>query len=371
MTKQITPLSENPIMGSSSTDRQVVIGQLADDAARAGVFAEYQKDKPANTLRRQVGDFAVFARYLFDLTFYACTSESDVHAQTKQHAAALMSDPAEWARITFGIVSGFVQWQLQQGYAIDSINVRLATVKRYVSLAFQAGYIDADNAAKIASVRGFAYGKRAEVDKRRSADGQAIRKGAKKESAVTLTKTQRRALKTQPDTPQGRRDALLMCLLLDHGLRCGEIAALDVSAFTLDDEKRVGHFTFYRQKVRKTQTHDLTRDSYKAARAYIAQDAPTGGKLLCASVKGGKLDKSGKGMSERAITKRVEYLGRILGIEGLSAHDGRHSAATEVARRKDVTLDRMVEMFGWNSPAMALTYIETAKRANEGIDFDE
>jgi integrase len=139
----------------------------------------------------------------------------------------------------------------------------------------------------------------------------------------------------------------------------------------LDAEQSRGHFTFYRQKVGKTQTHNLTRDSYQAALAYLQHDAPPTGKLLASSSKGGKLDQSGSGMSERAITKRVNYLGNKVGITGLSAHDGRHSAATEVARRKDVTLDRMVEMFGWNSPAMALTYIEAAQRANEGVDFDE
>ncbi|MBK8028794.1 MAG: tyrosine-type recombinase/integrase [Chloroflexi bacterium] len=368
---QLTPLSETSLPETSLAERQGVIGVLADDAARAGIFADYQKDKPANTLRRQAGDLAVFARYLFALTFYAYTFDSDADWQIAKQANALMSDPAEWAQITFGIVSGFVQWQLQQGYAIGSINVRLATVKRYAALAFQAGATDTDTAAKISSVKGFAYGKRAEADKRRAAEGQATRKGSKKEKAVPLTKAQRRALKTQPDTPQGRRDALLICLLLDHGLRCGEIAILEVTAFTFDHEHRAGYFTFYRQKVGKTQTHDLTRDSYKAAMGYIDQDAPVSGNLLCPSSKGGKLDKSGKGMSERAITKRVEFLGRKIGIKGLSAHDGRHSAATEVARRKDVTLDRMVEMFGWNSPAMALTYIEAAKRANEGVDFDE
>ena len=51
--------------------------------------------------------------------------------------------------------------------------------------------------------------------------------------------------------------------------------------------------------------------------------------------------------------------------------DGRHSAATEVANKKDITLNRMVEMFGWNSPAMALQYIAKAQIANEGVDFDD
>jgi site-specific recombinase XerC len=44
-----------------------------------------------------------------------------------------------------------------------------------------------------------------------------------------LTREQADALKDQPDTPQGRRDAVLIGLMLDLGLRCGEAAGLTVA----------------------------------------------------------------------------------------------------------------------------------------------
>jgi integrase len=59
---------------------------------------------------------------------------------------------------------------------------------------------------------------------------EVTRRGDKKAEAVPLTQEQAKALKVQPDTHQGRRDAFLMCLLLDHGLRCGEVAALTVES---------------------------------------------------------------------------------------------------------------------------------------------
>ncbi|TXH14680.1 MAG: site-specific integrase [Hyphomicrobiaceae bacterium] len=372
MTTSITA-SQAAQLAEQDAARQNLIGALANEAADASAFADYQADKPANTLRRQAGDLAVFARFLSLLKFYTLDAEQDADAQHKARAARLMHEPTAWGNITYGIVSGFVKWQLQEGYAVGSVNVRLATVKRYAKLAYTAGALDGEQAAKIATVTGFAYGKRAKVDENRAADGVQTRRGEKKAAAVELTKAQRRQLKTaHPKTAQGRRDALLMCLLLDHGLRCSEIAALEVAAFSFE-RGRQATFTFYRQKVRMWQSHELTRDSYKAASDYFDNgDAPAVGKLLCASRKGGELDQSGKGMSERAITKRVEYLGRqIIGVSGLSAHDGRHSAATEVARQKDVTLNRMVEMFGWNSPAMALQYIAKAQIANEGVDFND
>jgi site-specific recombinase XerD len=54
---------------------------------------------------------------------------------------------------------------------------------------------------------------------------------------VKLERDQVAALKTQPDTPQGRRDALLMCLLLDHGLRVGEVAILVIDGVVMAGKK--------------------------------------------------------------------------------------------------------------------------------------
>jgi integrase len=46
-----------------------------------------------------------------------------------------------------------------------------------------------------------------------------------------MNSAQAKVLKSQPDSPQGRRDVLLMCLLLDHGLRVGEAIRLEVVDF--------------------------------------------------------------------------------------------------------------------------------------------
>ena len=71
-------------------------------------------------------------------------------------------------------------------------------------------------------------------------------------------------------------------------------------------------------------------------------------------------------MSERAITARVRYLGQQVGIEGLSAHDLRHTWAT-LAARNGTPLDRLQDAGGWNSLAMPARYVEAARIANEGV----
>ena len=62
-----------------------------------------------------------------------------------------------------------------------------------------------------------------------------------------------------------KRDALLMCLLLDHGLRVEEIAILKRNQIVL----RSRLLAFYRPKVDEPQIDRLTNDTYEAARTYL------------------------------------------------------------------------------------------------------
>src|SRR5918912_4185540 len=100
-----------------------VVAPIADQAAAAHVFADYQRRKSPQTLRRQRADLALFTAYL---------------AAAGVPVGDLERDPGAWAGLSWGIVQGFVTWQVQQGYAIGSINVRLATLKAYCKLVLQA-----------------------------------------------------------------------------------------------------------------------------------------------------------------------------------------------------------------------------------------
>src|SRR5262249_24498438 len=142
-----------------------------------------------------------------------------------------------------------------------------------------------------------------------------------------LTTMQARALKHQPNTPQGRRDRLLVCLLVDHGLRVGELASLLSENFDL----QAGTFRFYRPKVDAIQTHPLTTDALRAALAYIQHDAYAAGPLLRGRRKDGQLV---GGMNIRAIRKRVGTLGATIGLPNLSPHDLRHYWAIDAARNR-------------------------------------
>lgn len=335
--EQSTALDTAAAMGAA--------GQAANEAAAKHAFADYISRKAKSTVKAQGSDLALFAEFL-------------AAVGVSVDGGRLQEDPAAWKGVTWGLVAGFVKWQLQAGHAVGSINRKLSTVKVYAKLASQAGAISAQERMLIQGVSGYSQKEAIRVDAERT----KTRVSTKKAVSTSISDEQAKALKTHPDTPQGRRDAVLMCLLLDHGLRAGEVALLTVANVDL---KRGMLVDFYRPKVSITQNNELHSDTFKALRAYFdSGDAPAIGLLLRGSRKGGQL--TGAGMNTGSISDRVRALGAALGIENLSAHDCRHYWATFHARRK-TSIDRLMQAGGWNSPAMPLRYIERSAIANEGM----
>jgi integrase len=155
-----------------------------------------------------------------------------------------------------------------------------------------------------------------------------------------------------------------MALLLDHGLRVGELAALVVEELEITK----GLLRFYRPKVGKEQIHRLSPDTMRALQAYAAcGDLPAAGPLLRRSLKDGSLGEAG--VSERGLTQRVCVLGEELGIAGLSAHDCRHFWATSAARHGTDPFS-LQEAGGWSSLAMPRRYVEDNQVANEKVKLE-
>ncbi len=350
----------NDALTPSAHSALAAAGQVANHHAARGVFADYLARKAANTIRRQAADLARFADYLNAVGEQVGLSLGTALSKFAQ-AVAQFPDGADpdaeaWRGVTWGLVEGFRNWMVAQGDAVGSINVRLSTLKAYAKLAAKAGVISTEEHAMLRTVAGYAHKEGRRIDERRD----QTRRGEKKAQHVTISKAQARKLKTQPDTPQGRRDALLMCLLLDHGLRVGEAARLQMSDFDL----KAGEMRFYRPKVDMEQTHKLTADTLRALHAWVdSGDAPASGPLLRGSRKGGMLTDAS--MNERSMTERVRVLGARVGLDGLSAHDCRHYWATYWAGKVDVL--RLQEAGGWSSLAMPRRYVEESKIANDGM----
>lgn len=276
----------------------------------------------------------------------------------------LEQDPMAWGFVSWGLVQAYLKLLLNEGYATTTINLHLAMLRALLYIAHQAGGIaEESEIQRIRTIRGYGSRRSKNVNQQRESDNIPTRIGTKKEEWVALSPVEAHRLKHgHADTPQGRRDGLLMCLLLDHGLRVSEIAGLKVQDFDLKN----GLLRFYRPKVDKEQVHRFSADLWQAVRAYFgAGDAPRNGLVLRVSKKNGELGKAG--MTTRRVTERVCDLGQVLlGIANLRAHDCRHYWAT-VAVRNGTDIKALQTAGGWNSPAMPLRYAEENAIANEGV----
>mgnify|MGYP000917389516 CR=1 FL=1 len=334
-------------------DAMTILGQMADSYARLNVFDEADRLIADNTRRAHLQDLDTFSSFLADAGMPQPPAGDD-----------LRTTPSAWQGVTAGLVKAFREWMLQRGDAISSINRRLSTVRKYAKLAAEAGTIDTDTLAKLRLVSGYS----GKASKRIDDNRETTRRSGKRthDDMVALDEEQRHALKAQcdADTPQGRRDAVLICLLMDHGLRVGEVCGLTVDNVDL----AAGKLTFYREKVNLTQTIKLSADALVAVRAWFdSGDAPALGPLLRGSRKGGAL--TAAGMSTTAASSRVSELANRAGLGHLSAHDLRHTWTTAMVRKFPAKRHIIQEAGGWSSDRMLQRYTKPLTVANESINI--
>jgi integrase len=371
-------LNTNDVMVKPNTalDRPI---SLADFAAAAewyvseNVFDDYRLGLAANSVRSQEADLATFVEFL------------NVHVKKDVPTVEqLLHVPAAWRDINRGLVRSFVAWLEQESFSLASINHKLSTVKVHVALAYKAGAITDDQNALVRTVEGLAGRRGRNVDAERTKAGVSTRKlrtdgqAVKKADWVRLDEDTVRQLKAQPlNTPQGRRDALLVALLADLGLRVGEVVILKYVDFDLAAGK-YGRVHVHRPKVQDTangdQYHDLTKDIRTALDAYIAAgDCPAMGPALRGSRKDGTLLPSA-GMTERSASERIRELAKRLGEDGVSAHDLRHYWTIKHVERQHRYAKGLMQIRdagGWASLAMVERYAGRSKIANAGMVEDE
>src|SRR5229473_2662252 len=311
-------------------------GIVAERVTRSQKFADYQQMKAKNTQLRQQHDLQLFSTYLAQM-------------QITRTADDLYTDAQAWQGMNAGLLEGFKAWMLKEGYAIGSINIRLATIRKYCELAHVSGVISAQELAMLKLVKGYRYSEGRNIDQDRKDRGLSTRVGTKKTAPTPVSTRQALRLKdetTKPLQPRTRahdklletRDALLMCLMIEHALRVSEVVGLDASSINLE----AGTITVYRQKTYTRDTYELMPRTREAAQAYlplIDQDGP-----LFTSYQSKRITRYG-------IFERVRLLGKQVGIENLSPHDLRHFWTIDAFKNGN-GIDLIQRYGGWNSPAM-------------------
>jgi integrase len=349
-------LSANQPFLQSSLDLQQVYETLAASNIQAfghDVFAEFRAVCRPNTIKRHDYDLRAFSTFLSSCGI-------------QRLPETLASDPAAWRGMTYGILAAFRRGLEERGEAVGTIKARIATIHQYCRLAGPppegAGVLSGEELAAILSVKGYNGKAARNLDEDRVRRGIPTRVGTKKAHFTAITESQAEKLKrttTPPPPPQrfprehdqllAARDALMLCLLVEHALRCGELVALDVESIDLDRCT----LSIYSEKTHASNVHELQEHTEAAARVYLTQLGRNTGALFT-----GYKDKR---ITTRAVNKRVGVLGKILGItqKQLSPHDLRHFFTFD-ALEHGLSLDLVQGIGGWTSPYMPLLY---AKRS--------
>ncbi|TMC42304.1 MAG: hypothetical protein E6J31_04450 [Chloroflexi bacterium] len=342
--------------GHSYDDHLALAGQVADRFAQSDAFAEAQVTWTANTQRRYLNDLELFSAYLGS-------------AHIERPAEDLFNNAEAWRGM-----KGFKTWLEQRGYATGTIKGSISTIHIFCRLAGPgpagAGVLDEASLAAILTIRGTSGRKARNLDEDRKHRRIPTRKGHKKAVPTQLSTVQATTLKkvtTHPERPPTRehdllltcRDALLMGLLVEHALRCSEVALLTIDSIDL----RRGTIRIYRPKTDRTDIQKLHRHTRMAAQAYLSQVGRERGPLFTGY-------DSEKPLSTRAINKRVAVLGGEIGIERLSPHDLRHHWAFD-ALLNHTPLNVVQADGGWETEYMPLRYAHQVGATGGGATITE
>lgn len=352
---ELTTFTTNTITNPQD-EMNRAIGQAFNAAASKGIFEDYKQRKAHNTQVRHEKEIRNFSIFLTEKCKYANEG---------------MTTPEEWKGITFGLIEGYQRYMLNEGYSVNTTNQTLYIIKAYAALAGKAGFIDAAEMSSIRDIKGFKTGEAAHIDQQRKAAEAPIRMSTKKETARRLSMLQVERLKHEhPDTLKGKRDALIMALFLDMGLREGELHSLTAESF--DMSEKVLHW--HREKTNNNGHETMSKDIYAAALEYFKAYEATekkpnqaqGRSTLFVSIN--QWGQVTGGLTLRGIVDIVRTAGDHIGIDHLSPHDLRHSMAVR-AYLAGIPLKSIQRRLGHSSVKTTERYIdiEALDRYN---DFD-
>lgn len=155
-----------------------------------------------------------------------------------------------------------------------------------------------------------------------------------------------------------RRDAAIIYLFMDSGIRRGELAALAVDEVDLDHRE-----VTVLGKGRRTRTVAFGRKAAWALDRYLTERARHRNAELAALWLGEK----GKGpMTGSGIFQMIQRRGAAVGIDGLHPHVLRHTWA-HAMKKAGMNDDEIMKNAGWRSPQMLARYAAStaAERARD------
>jgi integrase len=245
----------------------------------------------------------------------------------------------------------FMEWRAgMESLSPSTINVRLSAVRKMVGEAQRAGMIGQEEAASLTDIPNIRQ--------------QGTRLGN------WLTREQAKELLAVPDrsTLKGKRDYVILALLVGCALRRNELAELDVETI----QQREGRWVLadLEGKGRRIRTVAVPIWVKHGINAWMTAAGIEDGRLLRSVSKSGKVNRDT--LSDWAVWSIVEQSSKQIGIEHFGAHDLRRTCA-KLCRKNGGDLEQIKFLLGHSSIQTTERYlgseqdIEIAVNDNLGL----
>ncbi len=235
---------------------------------------------------------------------------------------------------TRAVVQRFVAALADEKYHATEINRKLTVLKRLAKEACYAHLLPGDELAGILDVKGVPSGSAA--------------------LGRWLTKAEAEALIRRPalDTLRGKRDRVVLGLLLNCGLRRTEAAALRFENVQERDGRPV---VVIKGKGNKMRVVPMSQWLLVDIQNWIDAAKITDGAILRRIVKSGKLLHE-ESLSSHAIWEIVKQYAHLCQLDGLKPHDLRRTYGRE-ARKGGIPLDQISQTYGHSHVGVTQQYI--------------
>jgi integrase len=243
-----------------------------------------------------------------------------------------------------------MEWRAgMESLSPSTINVRLSAVRKMIGEARKNGMLGTEEAATLTEVPNI------------SQKGTRLGNWLTREQAKELLAVPNRS------TLKGKRDYVILALLVGCALRRNELAELDVETI----QQREGRWVLadLEGKGRRIRTVAIPIWVKQGINAWMIAADIEDGRLLRSVSKGGKV---GESLSDWAVWSVVEQSSKQIGIEHFGAHDLRRTCA-KLCRKSGGDLEQIKFLLGHSSIQTTERYlgseqdIEIAVNDNLGL----
>jgi integrase len=226
----------------------------------------------------------------------------------------------------------------------STINVRLSAIRKMVFEARRNGMVGIEEAASLSEIPNIRQ------------------KGTR--LGNWLTREQAKELLAVPNrsTVKGKRDYVILALLVGCALRRKELATLDVETIQLREGRWV--LADLEGKGRRVRTVTVPLWAKHGINAWMTAAEVEDGRLLRSITKGGKI---GKSLSDWAVWSVVEQSAKEIGIERFGAHDLRRTCA-KLCRKAGGDIEQIKFLLGHSSIQTTERYLGSEQEIAEAVN---